>query len=151
MVLFLISVTLLISISQTLFYLWMTPAGTTYPLVHNFIEDYYQYLDIMRQGYDGWWGATSRLTPEIYPRMFVSVLLLFLGHMARIFHVSLPVAYFTARVLGGGALMVLVYQLIRRTFPQSFFKRIIALCFVLFGTYVWGWGGSGPTVAPLTH
>ncbi len=129
----------------------MTPAGTTYPLVHNFVEDYYQYLDIMRQGFDGWWGATSRMTPEIYPRMFVSVFLLFLGHMARIFHVSLPVAYFAARVLGGGALMVLVYQLIRKTFPQSFFKRIIALCFVLFGTYFWGWGGSGPTVAPLTH
>ncbi len=105
----------------------------------------------MRQGFDGWWGATSRLTPEIYPRMFVSVFLLFLGHMARMFHVSLPVAYFAARVLGGGALMVLVYRLIRRTFPQSFFKRIIALCFVLFGTYFWGWGSSGPTVAPLTH
>ena len=139
----------------------MASAGTVYPLVHNFIEDYYQYLDIMRQGFDGWWGATSRLTPEVYPRMFVSVFLLFLGHVARIFHVSLPVAYFAARVLGGGALMVLVYQLIRRTFtlhpssgaefPQSFFKRIIALCFVLFGTYFWGWGSSGPTVAPLTH
>lgn len=130
-------------------------------MVHNFIEDYYQYLDIMRQGFDGWWGATSRMTHEVYPRMFVSVFLLFLGHAARFLHVSLPVAYTGARILGGMALMILVYQLIRRTFtphpssgagfPQSFFKRIIAFCFVLFGTYFWGWSASGPTVASLTH
>lgn len=151
MVILLISVTLLLGISQTLLYVWHTPPGTVYPLVHNFIEDYYQYLDIMRQGFDGWWGATSRLTPEVYPRMFVSVFLLFLGHMARILHVSLPVAYFGARVLGGGVLMVLVYQFIRKIFPESYKKRIVAFCFVLFSTYVWGWGPNGPVVAPLTH
>lgn len=120
-------------------------------MVHNFIEDYYQYLDIMRQGFDGWWGATSRLTPEVYPRMFVSVFLLFLGHMARIFHVSLPIAYFGARILGGGVLMVLVYQLILKIFPESYKKRIVAFCFVLVSTYAWGWGPNGLTVAPLAH
>ncbi len=120
-------------------------------MVHNFIEDYYQYLDIMRQGFDGWWGATSRLTPEVYPRMFVSVFLLFLGHIARLLHISLPMAYTGARIFGGMVLMVLVYQLIRKTFPQSFIKRIVAFCFVLFGTYVWGWGKEGPVVASLTH
>ncbi len=129
----------------------MAPADTVYPLVHNFVEDYYTYLDIMRQGFDGWWIVTSRMTPEVYPRMIVSVLLLFLGHAARFLHVSLPLVYTGARILGGGALMVLVYQLIRRTFPQSFIKRIVAFCFVLFSTYVWGWGPNGPTVASLTH
>ena len=105
----------------------------------------------MRQGFDGWWGATSRMTPEVYPRMFVSVFFLFLGQTARLLHISLPIAYTGARIFGGIALMVLVYQLIRRTFPQSFIKRIIAFCFVLFGTYVWGWGPNGPTVARLAH
>lgn len=105
----------------------------------------------MRQGWDGWWVVTSRMTGEVYPRMFVSVFLVFLGHAARFLHVSLPVAYTGARVLGGGVLMVLVYQLIRKIFPESYKKRIVAFCFVLFSTYVWGWGTNGPTVASLTH
>lgn len=151
MVLLLIVVTIVMSLSQTILYAWETPPDTVYPLVHNFIEDYYQYLDIMRQGWDGWWAITSRMTPEVYPRMFVSVFLVFLGHAARFLHVSLPAAYTGARVLGGALLMALVYQLIRRTFPRSYIQRIIAFCFVLFGTYVWGWGPNGPTVARLTH
>ncbi|MBI3955742.1 hypothetical protein HY339_00645 [Candidatus Gottesmanbacteria bacterium] len=141
----------LLSVSQTILYVWQTPSGFVFPLIHNFIEDYYQYLDIMRQGYDGWWTATSRLTPEVYPRMVVSVFLLFLGHIARVLHISLPVVYTGARVVGGIALMTLVYQLAKRTFPSSLPKRIVAFCFVLFGTYFWGWGSDGPVVASLTH
>lgn len=150
-VVLLISLTLMVSLGQTILYAWGTPLGTVYPLVHNFVEDYYEYLDIMRQGWEGQWLATSRLTPEVYPRMFVSVFLLFLGHVARWFHISLPAAYTGARVLGAAALMTLVYQLIRRTFPQSRTQRLIAFCFVLFGTYSWGWSSGGPAVTPLTH
>ena len=142
---------ILLSLSQTILYLWQTPEGFTFPLIHNFVEDYYQYLDIMRQGFDGWWGATSRLTPEVLPRMMVSLFLLLLGHAARIFHVSVPVMYTVARVGGGIALMILVYQLIRLVFPQSFAKRFTALCIVLFSTYFWGWGSAGPVVATLPH
>ncbi len=154
---------ILLSLSQTILYLWQTPAGYTFPLIHNFVEDYYQYLDIMRQGFDGWWGATSRLTPEVLPRLPVSLFLLFLGHAARIFHVSVPVMYTVARALGGIALMTLVYQLIKVVFtqphfsqsgagfPQSFAKRFTALCIVLFSTYFWGWGSAGPVVASLPH
>lgn len=105
----------------------------------------------MRQGWDGWWVVTSRMTPEVYPRMFVSMFLLFLGHIARVLHISLPAVYTGARILGGGVLMVLVYQFIRKIFPESYKKRIVAFCFVLFSTYVWGWGPNGPTVATLTH
>lgn len=141
----------LLSILQTALYVYETPRGFVFPFIHNFIEDYYQYLDIIRQGYDGWWQATTRFTPEVYPRMPVSLFLLALGHIARIFHLWVPVVYTAARVLGGIALMVLVYQLIKKTFPRSFSQRLIALAFVLFGTYWWGWGSGGPTVATLVH
>ncbi|MBI5620870.1 hypothetical protein HY949_03765 [Candidatus Gottesmanbacteria bacterium] len=140
----------LLSVSQTILYAWQTPPGYVFPLIHNFVEDYYQYLDIMRQGFDGWWTATSRLTPEVYPRMPVSVFLLALGHVAAWFHLSLPVVYTLARVAGGITLMILVYQLIRLTF-QSSHQRFIAFCIVLFSTYFWGWGSQGPVVASLTH
>ncbi|MDP1722131.1 MAG: hypothetical protein Q8L37_02885 [Candidatus Gottesmanbacteria bacterium] len=150
-IILLILLAALLSVSQTILYLWNTPPGTVYPLVHNFVEDYYIYLDIMRQGWDGWWVATSRMTPEIYPRMVVSIFLLTLGHIARLLDISLPIAYTGARIFGGLALMVLVYQLIRKTFPQSIIKRIVAFCFVLFGTYFWGWGSNGPIVASLPH
>lgn len=148
---FIIITAILLSISQTILYAGHTPLGAVYPLVHNFVEDYYQYLDIMRQGYDGWWTATSRLTPELLPRMPVSLFLLLLGHLARLFHVSLPVMYAAARVGGGIALMALVYQLIRKTFPQSSAKRFITFCIVLFSTYSWGWWDGGPIVATLPH
>lgn len=151
LVVILIAVASLLSISQTILYVLATPPGYIFPFIHNFIEDYYQYLDIMRQGYDGWWGATSRLTPEVYARMPVSLFLLALGHIARIFHLWVPLMYTASRVLGGIALMILVYQLVKKTFPRYFSQLLVALAFVLYGTYWWGWGRGGPSVATLVH
>lgn len=139
------------STSQTLLYAVYTPPATVYPLVHNFVEDYYQYLDVIRQGYDGWWGTTTRFTPELHPRMPVSIFLLAMGHIARAFHLWVPMAYTLARITGAIALMVLVYQLIKKTFPRFASQRHIAFAIVLFGTYWWGWSPSGPAVAPLVH
>lgn len=151
LIIVLIGLTIVLSMSQTILYLWKTPDGYSFPLIHNFVEDYYQYLDIMRQGFDGWWGATSRMTPEVLSRFPVSIFLLLLGHLARLFHVSVPVMYTMARVGGGITLMALVYQLIKLIYPQSFIKRFTGLSIVLFSTYFWGWGSGGPIVAALPH
>ena len=147
----LISVALLVSLSQTILYAANTPADTIYPFVHNFVEDYYQYLDIVRQGYDGWWGATSRLTTEALPRFPVSLFLLSLGHAGRIFHLSVPVMYTLGRAGGAVALLALTYQLIRIVFSQSALRRLGAFCIVIVSTYGWGWGTLGPVSAPLPH
>lgn len=139
------------SVSQTILYALRTPEGTVYPLVHNYPEDFYYYLHLMRQGWEGAWTATSRLTPEVFEGVFVNGWFLLLGHAARVTGISLPVMYTLTRVAGALALLVLSYLLILLVYPQNYKKRFVALLFVLFGSYWWGWNRNGPVVAPLVH
>ncbi len=141
----------LASISQTILYVLKTPPGHTFLFIHNYIEDYYYYLHLMRQGWEGNWLATSWLTPEVFPGAFVNVWFLLLGHLAKFMHLSLPVMYLTSRIAGAGVLLYFSYLLIGRVFSDSRIKRIVALLFVSFSTYWWGWTNSNPTVAPLVH
>src|SRR3990167_5376721 len=121
-----------LSMSQTILYRLQVPKGFVYPYVHNFVEDYYYYLHIMRQGWEGNWLATSRLTAEQFPPQFVVVFLLFLGNMARVFHLSLPLMYSLARVTGASLLFVLVYIFLHLLWPTSRLKRVTGFAFVLF-------------------
>ncbi|OGG30764.1 hypothetical protein A2973_01805 [Candidatus Gottesmanbacteria bacterium RIFCSPLOWO2_01_FULL_49_10] len=105
----------------------------------------------MRQGWEGNILATSRLTFEVYSSQFVVPFFLILGTIARVMRLSLPVMYTLARMLGGATLLGFVTLLIFRVYPDSRVKRIVALLFVAFGTYFWGWGSAGPAVAPLVH
>lgn len=146
----LIAIGVLLSLSQTIVYYLKTPPGTYYPFVHNYIEDYYYYLHLMRQGWEGQWLATSWMTPEKFPAQFVNIWFIFLGHVARLFHLSLPFTYTLARGIGAVALYALSYQLIRLAYPKSVQKRLVALAIVIFGTYFWGWN-NGPTVQSLVH
>lgn len=139
------------SLSQTIYYLINTPHNTSFSFVHNHIEDYYYYLQIMRQGHEGSWLATSYLTPEISPAKFVVTFFIFLGHLARIFSISLPFAYTLARILGAVALLAGSYLLVKAFYPESRIKRMIALLMVVFGTYFWGIKDGKPAVAALVH
>lgn len=140
-----------LSLVQTLWYASSVPPGFQYPWVHNFIADYYFYLHVMRQGWEGWWTATSRLTPEVFPSQFVNPLFLGLGQLARIFGLSLPFTYTLARVGGAATLLVLVWGLINLVFPTSRVKRLVALALVVFGTYIWEWTSAGVRVPTLVH
>ena len=152
-----IFVTLLIFIGvatgmlQTVIDILATPSGKVFPLVHNYAADYYAYLSIMRQGFDGMWLATSRLTPENFPPQLIDVFLLFLGHLARWTGLTLPTVYTLARISGGLCLLLLTYVLICLVYPVSSLKRLTALMLVIFGTYFWGWEKGFPTVPNLTH
>lgn len=140
-----------LSMSQTILYRLQVPKGFIYPYVHNFAEDYYYYLHIMRQGWEGNWLATSRFTAEQFPPQFVVFWLVLLGHIARIFHISLPIAYTLARAFGAFLLFTLVSIVLQLLWPASRLKRAAGLLFVFFGTYWWGWGAEGPVVAPLVR
>ena len=147
----LILLTVTLSISQTILYAIKTPPGHTFLFIHNFIEDYYYYLHLMRQGWEGHVIATSWMTPEVYPGAVVNVFFLLLGHLARMFHIGIPVMYLLARISGGAVLLVLVYVLIQKIFPKDRAKRIGAFLLVIFGKYWWGWEIGGPTVSLLAH
>lgn len=144
---FLIVITTGISIAQTVLYTLKTPSAAYYPYVHNFVEDYYYYLHIMRQGYEGWWQATSWLTSEVFSARVVNLLFIVLGHVARITSLTLPATYTLARVFAGSVLLFLSYIFLRILYPSSALKRIVAMLFVSFSTYWWGWGTQGPQVA----
>lgn len=146
-----IFVVMILALSQTILYATRVPVGIYYPLVHNFPEDYYYYLHIMRQGWEGAWTVTSRLTPELHPSVVVAPFFLFLGMIARVVHLSLPLMYTLSRLGGGIALLVCVAILIHRVYPKQKGKQLVSLLFVAFGTYFWGWGRGEPTVATLAH
>lgn len=138
-----------LSLSQTFLYICKTPQGAVYPLVHNYIEDYYYYIHVMRQGFDGMWKATSRLTPEVYAPQFVNVFLLLLGHISRLLRIPLAYAYTAARIIGGALLLILSYIFAWLIYPKSKAERISALILVAFGTYWWGLKEGSLRVLPL--
>lgn len=133
-----ITCAVLISMSQTILYRLEVPKGFIYLYVHNYVEDYYYYLHIMRQGFDGNWLATSRLTSELFSPRFINPFFLLLGHVARVSSLSLPTIYTLARVSGNIVLLVLCFIIIHFVFPLERSKRILALLLVIFGTSWWG-------------
>ncbi len=139
------------SISQTILYAIKTPAERSFLFIHNYIEDYYYYLHLMRQGWEGNWLATSWMSAEVFPGAFVNVFFLLLGHAAKLINVSLPAMYLLSRVVGAGALIFFAYLLIARIFADSAIKRLTALLFVSFSTYWWGWENGQPSVVRLVH
>lgn len=151
MIIAVVIVGVIISMSQTILDVVSTPAGTTFPLVHNYAQDYYYYLHLMRQGFDGAWLATSKLTPEVFPPQFVNPFFLFLGHVSRIFSLSLPLVYTLARVGGGVLIIVLSFVLATKVYPASALKRTASILLLIFGSFWWGWGPAGPTVPSLVH
>lgn len=141
----------IVSMIQTIVDIAATPSDTAFPLVHNYAQDYYYYLHLMRQGFDGAWLATSKLTPEQFPAQFINPFFLGLGHLSRITNITLAQTYLLARIMGAFSLIALSYMLALLVYPRSSVKRIIALILVIFGSYWWGWGTQGPTVPSLVH
>lgn len=153
-VFFLIIFAVCIGLLQTVLYWLWTPKDTVFLFGHNFINDYYYYLHLMRQGFEGQWGVTSWLTPEVYPPQFLNTTFLVLGHLGRIVPfgmLTIPMWYTIGRVSGGAMLLVVLYGLIRLVFPQSLGKRIGALLMILFSTAFWGVADGHPTVVHLIH
>src|SRR4030042_2431864 len=71
---------------------------TTFPLIHNNAPDYFYYLSLMRQGYDGRILLTSRMTPEGFPPVFPPTFFALLGHLPRLSGLSLYHIYFLSRI-----------------------------------------------------
>lgn len=142
---------MVLNFSQTYTDIRSIPAGTVFPLVHGYAEDYYYYLHIMRQGFDGHSAATSKLTPEVFEPQFVVPFFLILGHIARIVHQPLPVAYTVARLTGAVISIILCTVFLFFLFPKSRQTRIMGLLLIIFSGYFWVWKGGAPAVSPLVH
>jgi hypothetical protein len=72
------------------------------------------YLAKMRIGYDGGWLFQLPFVPEQGQGVFLFTYFIALGHLARILNLPLIVVFHMARLLGGFALLWMVYELIAR-------------------------------------
>lgn len=125
-----------LSLLPTLEFLRLTPPGATFPLVHNYVHDFYSNLSYMHQGWEGNLLVTSRYTPEPFPPQFISTALPLLGMVARVLHLSLPMMYTVARILFGIWLLFLGYTLARTMLPHQA-TRLLAFLFMILGAPLW--------------
>jgi hypothetical protein len=72
------------------------------------------YLAKMRLGYNGEWLFRLLFTPEQGQGVFLFTYFIVLGQLARIFSLPLIVMFHLARLIGGFALLWMIYQLIAR-------------------------------------
>jgi hypothetical protein len=68
------------------------------------------YLAKMRQGWEGAWQFHLTYTPEPHSGAYIFLFYLALGHLARLLSLPLVVVYHVARMLGGLALLIAVYD-----------------------------------------
>jgi hypothetical protein len=95
------------------------------------------YLSKMRQGWDGKWLFELTYSPEKNQPAFLFVFYLFLGHVARLFHLNLVLTYHLARLFTSFAVILALKSFYQWCFDQ---KRIvkIALIWAIFGAGI-GW------------
>jgi hypothetical protein len=72
------------------------------------------YLAKMRLGYDGGWLFHLLFTPEQGQGVFLFTYFIVLGQLARILDLPLIVVFHAARLIGGFALLWMIYELIAR-------------------------------------
>ncbi|OGG04252.1 hypothetical protein A2Z33_03830 [Candidatus Gottesmanbacteria bacterium RBG_16_52_11] len=124
------------SLIQTFVYIIRTPAGFTYPLVHNYEADYYWYLSLMRQGWDGKLSVTTRFTGENFPPQPVNTFFPVLGMVSRISGLSLPVIYTVARVAFGWGLLYMSLRLLR-LLKLDKQQAVAVMILVVLGVPLW--------------
>jgi hypothetical protein len=81
------------------------------------------YLAKMRIGYSGGWLGQLPFTPEQGQGVFLFTYFIVLGHVARIFGLPLIGVFHAARLLGGFALLWMIYELIARVTDSIELRR----------------------------
>lgn len=131
----------MVSLFQTFVYIKNTPLGTVYPLVHNYEQDYYWYLSLMRQGWEGNMFVTTRYTPESFPPMPINTFFTVLGVIGRISSLTLPVVYILARIGFGWGLLYVSYRIMKQLKLQTR-EMITAMILLIAGTPFWWMDGG---------
>lgn len=121
---------------QLFVYLRQTPAGFVYPLVHNYEADYYWYLSLIREGFDGSLLLTSRFTPELWKPQFVNTFFPFLGMVGRVISATPMLMYTLARVFFGSSLLIAGFFLASELFKDKK-DRWMAFLLMIFGAPFW--------------
>lgn len=98
--LFIANVFFLIANLQFIFRIMRTPAGYHFPLVHfDWQHDYYAYLSVINQGKEGFWLNRPAFTSEQTTAGIFYIYYIFVGKMAYLLHLDIPVSYHLSRFL----------------------------------------------------
>jgi hypothetical protein len=124
------------SLFQTLVYVFKTPAGFIYPLVHNYQQDFYWYISLMHQGMGGSFLLTSQYSPETFAPQLVNTFFPLFGFIARIFHISLPLMYTILRLVGGAGLLTAGWILLKEL-KLHIWQRVVTYFLMIIGAPFW--------------
>jgi hypothetical protein len=133
--------TLVLVLASSLPYamVWITTmrAGTHFTGLLFNPQDGNSYIAKMRQGLNGSWLFRLPYTPESQEGAPVYLFYLFLGHVARWTSLPLIMVYHAARVLGGAAMLAMIYVLATCVTEEVHERRAMFL-FVALGSGL-GW------------
>lgn len=107
-------------------------------------QDGFSYLAKMRQGWDGSWGFTLPYTASPGEPVPLFVFYLFLGHLAKVFHLPLPIMYNIARFLSSAFLLYMLGDFLDRIFGKQFQEARALFWLLALG------GGMGWLVVLMT-
>jgi hypothetical protein len=106
--------------------------------------DYHSYLSRMWQGYRGQWQFRLLFTPEPHTGVYSQPLYLFLGHLARLLGLGLPLTYQVARVMFGFVMLASIYRFVAHFVARVRTRRVA----FLLATTASGLGWLTEAIAP---
>jgi hypothetical protein len=111
-----------------------TPAGYWFTGVSSYFDpwDINTYFAAMRQGFAGSWLYRSPYPPNPPTAIPIHLDYLFLGHLARIFNLSIPFVYHSASFILGIVFLLTVYFFVR-SFLRGRFWGLVCLFLIAFG------------------
>lgn len=108
--------------------------------------DYHSHLAKMWQGYRGEWLYQLLFTPEPQEGVYVQTFYVALGHLARIFHLSLPLTHHIARTIFGFLMLLAIYRFIALFIPTTRTRRAAFLLATIASGLGWLTEMLAPTV-----
>ena len=108
-----------------------SPAGRTYALIHNNVQDFYLYQSLMNEGAAGSWLIYDPFTTESHRTSVIFSFFTILGKISKIAGLPFVFTYHLARVLGGVLFLYAAYTLLKRL---KLNHTNLAYLFLLFAT-----------------
>ncbi len=126
---------------------WRTPPGREFVGLVDKVPDGMSYLSKMRQGWEGNWLFENRYSFRDHPPVFLNILFLSMGHIARWLHSPLIIIYQASRFLFSFWMLWSVYAFFATWIPGDRSRRLALILFAFasgLGWLYYGISGAFP-------
>src|SRR3989338_3602301 len=135
-----------------------SPAGRTYALIHNNVQDFYFYQSLMNQGTSGNWIIYDPYTTETNKSSIIFSYFTWAGKLSQLLQIPHAYTYHAIRIIAGIFFFITAYRLIimlKLPYPHLiyFFFLFAAPFFKGDTPYMYWWTGMDPVrrAAYLPH